>query len=296
MDAARYLAGLNACFAGWGGEREYDLIFGRPFEGHLPERFVLTEAEEWLAGSAVSWRSLARPDGGSAPVGIMTGSWTLPAARGRGCFARVIQLSREACVRRGAALLLAFVTETNASRRQLERAGSLMIPARYMWSPEGATLNEAGGDELQPIQPSEEVVAACHARQAEQRTEQIRFHYPSPDLWRLQFIDRVLPTELLSHPELGVVVVERHPEFDRLLTAIPHRADQWIDLAAATWRRALRAGRRFFAYSTDQDRWQALTERCALGGVDGFVTVLPGGEEVGEVAAARWTIESGDRL
>ena len=95
----RYLEALQSCFGGWGGETEFDWYFRRPFAGAVADRFVIADEGEWIAGSAVSWRRLAEPDGTGRKVGIMTGSWTLPAARGRGCFAAIIEHSR-AAVRR----------------------------------------------------------------------------------------------------------------------------------------------------------------------------------------------------
>lgn len=296
VDPARYLASLNECFGAWGGEADYDLIFRRPFDGRLPDRFVLSERDEWIAGSAVSWRVLLSADGDQVPVGIMTGSWTLAAARGRGCFARIIELSREACAAKRAPWLLAFVTEANASRRQLERAGSVMTPSWYMWSQEGAALPDGAQRGLVPVEPTPQRVAECREAQALQRRGATRFHYATPELWRLQFIDRTLPTELLVDRELGLVVVERHPQFDRVLTAIPNRPDQWLDLMTAVWRRALMAGRRFFAFTTDAARHALLTNRCGLGGTGGFVTILPGSGSEGQAVPTGWLVEHGDRL
>lgn len=258
---------------------------------------MLADEGEWIAGSAVSWRRMTATDGTSDVVGIMTGSWTLEAARGRGCFARIIELSREACAHRGVPWLLAFVTEANASRRQLERAGSVMTPSWYMWSEEGATTSADVPGTLRPVEATDARITECRHAQARQRIGVRHFSYPSDALWRLQFIDRTLPTELLMHPELGVAVVEKHPQFDRLLTAIPNRADGWLDLAMAVWRRALESDRRFFAFTTDPAQREQLTERCRLGGTPGFVTILPGTRSaVGGPVPTGLMIEHGDRL
>jgi GNAT superfamily N-acetyltransferase len=132
--AETYLKNLNTAFGSWGNTELYEWVFQRECGSFAPEQLILRdESNEVLAGSGVSYRRLILPNGNAMDVGIMTGSWTLPAARGRGCFTRIIEESRLLCADRGCGLLLAFVTQDNPSRRALERAGSALFPSRYVF-------------------------------------------------------------------------------------------------------------------------------------------------------------------
>jgi len=224
----------------------------------------------------------------------MTGSWTLPAARGRGCFAAIIEHSRQMCIERGADWLLAFVTQDNPSRRQLERAGSLMIPSDYLWSEEGLRAPELGADP-QPLEPEPALLERLWRRHAALGQGRIRFLYPDPESWAGQLVHRPLPTDLLRFDGLGEVAVERHPVFDRILASMPSDPEKRVELARAVWARALRDGRRFFAFTNRAEDAAALREACGLGGTPGFITLLPAASPAPEAGLA-WSVESGDRV
>jgi GNAT superfamily N-acetyltransferase len=290
----RYLEALQSCFGGWGGETEFDWYFRRPFAGSVADRFVIADEGEWIAGSAVSWRKLADPDGTVRPVGIMTGSWTLPAARGRGCFSAIIEHSRRLCVERGADWLLAFVTRDNPSRRQLERAGSLMIPTDYLWSEEGAEAPPSG-PEPRPVEPGPELLEALWRRHSRLGEGRVRFLYEDSGAWAGQLVQRPLSTDLLQADGLGEVLVERHPVFDRILASVPLAPDLRLELARSVCARALRSGRRFFAFTSRPDDAEAMRSALDLGGTPGFITLLPAAAPVPE-AGLPWSVESGDRV
>ncbi|MEA3009089.1 MAG: hypothetical protein QOJ91_781 [Sphingomonadales bacterium] len=289
---SRYLKALQSCFGGWGGETEFDWYFRRPFAGAVADRFVIVDDDEWIAGSAVSWRKLADAGGTERRVGIMTGSWTLPAARGRGCFGTIIDHSRQLCVERGADWLIAFVTRDNPSRRQLERAGSLMIPTDYLWSEEGAP---APGDGPLLVEPSAERIETLWRKHSALGEGRVRFLYEDPQAWAGQLVDRPLPTDLLQVEGRGDVLVERHAVFDRILATIPSTPDDRLELARAVWARALRGGRRFFAFTSRAEEAAGWREALDLGGTPGFITLLPGASAAPE-AGLPWSIESGDRV
>jgi GNAT superfamily N-acetyltransferase len=291
-DDSRYLAALNQCFDGWGGQPEFGWYFERPFEGRIADRFVLADDEEWIAGSAVTWRRVKGAQG-SHPVGIMTGSWTLPAARGKGCFARIIELSLERCAERGAAWLLAFVTEENKSRSVLEKAGSTMVPTAYIWSEEGASA-EGRAALLREAEADSGLVDALWRRHEALRGSGLHFAYDSAEAWRAQFIDRTNPTLILTHDSLGSVVVERHGAFDRVIASLPNEASDRLALERAVIDRTIAAGRRFFTFTSDSNHSAALRALPGIGGVGGFLTILPVGEPV--PAGGDWLIESGDRV
>lgn len=292
---ADYLASLNQCFNGWGGETEFDWYFRRPFGGRTASRFLLEEEGETLAGSAVTWRELAGSDGAERRIGVMTGSWTLPAARGRGCFGKIIEVSRELCVENASAWLLAFVTEDNASRRALERAGSLMIPTSYIWSPETDAQAPSGSADVEVVEGSDERVGRLVERRAEAAAGATAFHYPTAELWRAQMIERPTGTEIV---EAGgqLAVIEKHKVFDRLLTSSASAdGDDRLALEAALAARALASGRRYFSFTSSRAHAARLREALGLAGVDGFITLL-GAAEPAPDAAGAWFVESGDRV
>ena len=68
-----------------------------------------------VAGSAVSYRRI-RHGGRELLAGIMTGSWTLPEARGRGAFGQAIEESRRLVASHGGEALLAFVEPDSRGR------------------------------------------------------------------------------------------------------------------------------------------------------------------------------------
>ena len=291
-----YLEALNSCFGGWGGQREFDWYFRRPFGGRVADRFVISEGGEWLAGSAVSWRRLMGADGVQRLVGIMTGSWTLPAARGRGCFRAMIDASRQRCVEEGAAWLLAFVTKDNGSRRLLQAAGSLMIPTHYLWSEEGAaTFEMQAALSCRQVDPEPDRLESWWRQSAQLRGRHTHLFYEDAAAWTDQFIDRPLPTDLLEVERLGSVAIERHPVFDRVLASVPGRPELRLQLERAVHARALHNGRRFFTFTTSREHAAMLRETLDLGGLDGFITLLGAAEEAPNDQGI-WAVESGDRV
>src|SRR5258706_305399 len=67
-------------------------------------------------------------------AGIISSSWTLREGRGRGCLSHFVAWSREVVRARGGSIVLAFMTESNASRRRLAAAGADLIATSYaLW-------------------------------------------------------------------------------------------------------------------------------------------------------------------
>lgn len=89
------LHALNACFPHWGGRAMFDWCFTRRGAGRAPGMMSLWVDGRAVAGSAISYRRVAVRGGAEVTAGIMTGSWTLPEARGAGAFTRLIAASRE---------------------------------------------------------------------------------------------------------------------------------------------------------------------------------------------------------
>src|SRR4051812_39963144 len=98
---ADYLAGLNRCFDHWGGDARFDWALARSFDGQLSDLLVVREKGTIVAGSAVIYRNVRLGNAGPFRVGIMSGSWTLPEARRRGHFERMIEASQRCAAERG---------------------------------------------------------------------------------------------------------------------------------------------------------------------------------------------------
>ena len=133
---SKYIQHLNECFNGWGGIKEYKWGLER-IVGDKETDIVLIENEEdgVIAGSAVSYRKLSK-EVDVIDIGIMTGTWTLPAARRKGCFKKMIKVSKDLCRKKDVDFLTAFVTETNPSSKGMESVGSFMLPTFHLFSPE----------------------------------------------------------------------------------------------------------------------------------------------------------------
>ena len=131
-----YINYLNTCFPNWGNEETYNWVFNRKIGKHQADIMLITdENNEVIAGSGVTYRTL-KIDNTTINVGIMTGSWTLPQARGKGCFTQIIKESVTLCAQKKVPFLTAFVTETNASYRRLKEAGCYELEANNYFSNE----------------------------------------------------------------------------------------------------------------------------------------------------------------
>lgn len=126
----KYLEHLNFCFPNWGQMEQYDWAFTRSVGNHESDILLLTnEHDEVIAGSGITYRTIKTKQGNVLNIGTFTGSWTLPQARGRGCFSQIIQEFLNLCKEKGVDYLTAFVTESNASYRRFESIGSHTLQA-----------------------------------------------------------------------------------------------------------------------------------------------------------------------
>lgn len=125
---AEILKNLNLCFPNWGSNIQYHWYFERSVTELKPDIIIFrNESDEIIAGSAISYRQIKLSDHKIYQIGIMTGSWTLPAARGMGCFTEMINTSKVICKEKNVDFLTAFVTEDNPSYRRLHSAGSYCL-------------------------------------------------------------------------------------------------------------------------------------------------------------------------
>jgi hypothetical protein len=289
---ATYLESLNVCFPGWGSADTFRWAFGRRVGGPATDLMMLRDSGELIAGSAVSYRQLVLPTGRRALVGIMTGSWTLPAARGKGAFTRIIEASVELTRGHGGALLLAFVTETNASFRRLEAAGSTLFPTRYVSSPAGLVLRRAHGfTERQPA-PSD------FERFESERPAGAHFAYASAEMWAGQFLERAQRPTLVETSE-GAALVETHGDFDRVQALAAREADRRAGVLAGCLSRAAARGKRLFLFESQPSRAERWVSELGLEAAKGLLTALPAGEPTAVTPSpdlAPWSLDSGDRM
>lgn len=284
--AGPYLAHLNQSFGDWGDEARFRWAFERVASAPRADLMVLAEGGQTLAGSAVTYRLARLGDGTPFRVGIMTGSWTLPAARGRGCFTRVIHESLGLCRQRGATLLLAFVTEDNASYRRLKEAGSTLLETRYWIFPPGTPPGTANA--LRVVPPDASALLRAHDVRA---TEGLRFSY-DVEGYRGQFLARSLPTEVLES-DAGVAVIERAATTDRVLALYPHTG-LGPQLAREVKVHANAAGRGLFAFTDTHERARWF-EPFGVAAKPGFMTVLAAAEPDLH-RFSRLALENGDRM
>jgi hypothetical protein len=297
----QYLECLNACFTGWGGAETYRWAFERTVGAPPADLMVLSEDGQTLAGSAVTYRKIRTAGGATGLVGIMTGSWTLPPARGRGCFTRIIEESLSFVREHDGIALLAFVTETNASYRRLAAAGSTLFPTRYVTARASDVPSTRPEVELFQPQPSDlgRWFSMCDAS----RRNATRFCYNEAE-WASQFIDRPLRCSVAQVGSLGFCVIEERGDSVRLQAVCPTTGPDAALLIGAVTRWA-GAGGRPVSYFESQPSSESAPEGIALTVLPGFLTALAA--DAGRLAAvmggspklealAPWSLFSGDRM
>lgn len=252
--ADEYLKCLNLCFGNWGDRRQFDWYFQRHTALPKPDLIVLKISGETAAGSAVSYRKVALPNDHEIDVGIMTGSWTLPQFRGQGCFARIIEESVQVTTNKSAALLLAFVTEENASFRQLAKAGAALFPASYLVS-NPLTHPAAGALQFRAVEKTNEVITAMFDRLEKSSHGYCRLTYATAGDFRAQLVDRPGATEILGDSLGNFGIVERKESTDILQLCLAAEDDHpgIAKCMAGLLNHALARERRLFLYSTRSD-------------------------------------------
>lgn len=212
---AEYLEKLNECFNNWGGQREYYWGFNRQIGVHSTDFLIIkNEEEEVIAGSAVSYRKL-EGRGKSIDIGIMTGSWTLPAVRGKGCFTRMIHESKDLCKEKNVPYLTAFVTETNASCRRLQSEGSFLFPTYHLFSPE-FPFEEEGLPGTEVLQKDAGTNRAVYERVKESSAAFLHFSYNFEEFVG-QYIERIKETTILKVNKDFVIIEDGQDEVKILL-------------------------------------------------------------------------------
>ena len=297
LDALVGPAFLTRCFASRWTEAMYRWYLQRSFAGEPPDRLILMEGGRALAACGVVYRQLRTQDGEVHRVGIMITAATLPSARGRGCYARLLQAAIERGAVRGCAALLGFVTADNASGRGLVRLGAIAIPSAYIVSRNRSPGPQTGILQLRDARVGDDWPLRAAARLCAPAAP-AGFHYPEAGAWRSQMVDRPEGVQSLRIGGTCRAVIERVADTDRL---------QWLDgdgrerLAAmrAVMARARRHGRKFFMYSTCPHEVTA-ARRLGLAAHPGYMMALPLGARsaatLRDWAGMSWRVQSGDRM
>lgn len=186
-----YLAYLNSCFPNWGNEKTYDWIFERKVGSHNSDILLIKdENNQVIAGSSITYRILKFEDGTSIDFGIMTGSWTLPEARGKGCFSQMIVESKRICFSKNVLYLTAFVTEINASYRRLKDAGFYCKTADNIFSNDTLFSTDTNHDIVQEIPIDSNLL---YDKYKQFNSDKHSFAYSNEE-FKSQYIDRLNPT------------------------------------------------------------------------------------------------------
>jgi GNAT superfamily N-acetyltransferase len=259
LDPREYLEGANAAF-GTSGAAAFvtwgdAAFFAWAFRDDAEILLLDDAAGRPVAGTGITFRTLRN----GRRAAIMTGSWTLPEARGQGAFASLVRAVREVAAEcRG--VVLGFVRGENPSARGLATAGAAMWPAFYCRSTAAPALSTP---EPEPVDPDPALFSSTFVYTTEQ--------------WHTQFLARPhARIECLGLPGSWAAVLERSDEFDRVhAVSDPAALPQ---LAA----RAHAAGRRLFWYTTGSP-----TMSCEW--TEGFLASLPSAE-------TEWNLQNGDRM
>ena len=210
-----YLENLNDCFPNWGNMETYNWVINRDFNGIKPDFFIIKNDEnQTLAGSAISYRKLKFQDNSYKEIGIMTGSWTLPISRGMGCFTQTIKKSSELVVLQKMPFLTAFVTQSNASFRRLQDAGSHLIATNYIISEHLQNNNYKKNNEVEILENNPENKRLIFNMRKQLLTNKIHFDYNFND-YENQFINRLNPVFLLNINK-EYAIIEETPQIFQL--------------------------------------------------------------------------------
>ena len=279
-----YLACMNECFADWGNMALFEWCFRRPIADRLPDLLILREGQTLLAGSGVSYRRLQLPDSTRIDIGCMTGSWTLPAARKRGCFSQLIDASLSVARSRGCVLLLAYVTTVNISSRRLIASGAHLLRSAYLTSGLTAESHEAPGT-------VEEIVAGEPWRDQRWPEDCARYCY-EPSEWIGQFVERPGSIRVLRVNQEAFAVIESKNEFDRVLQLSSADRASYLTAMRTLQTASSERGRRLFAYSVTAEIIQAL-ESFGFESTPGYVTALPADPIAASKIASQWPSPAG---
>jgi GNAT superfamily N-acetyltransferase len=277
-EEASYLEHLNECFPSWGDQSRFEWAFHRDCGAGVADLLLARFDGELIGGTGVNYRRVMHPSGRESTVGIMSGSWVLPAARGKGCFTRMIEAMTECTAQRRGSLLVAYAFASNPSYRAMQRAGLAVIDTSYLRDP----------GEYQPLEASTPIeTLSVGDRSAAfvsdeinnngdnngdnngaNNGDRVRFLY-APAIWSAQFLHGPNRPAYLELPGESVALVEEADGFLRVQALVVKDRCFYPEVMQALFDTAARRHRRLFLFSVDAE----LTHAAEVAGCER----MPGG-------------------
>lgn len=191
-----FIDNTRECFGPSFDLAKYNWYFERTVGKNQTDFIFLFDDDELMAGSAVTYRQLLLENKEIVDIAVMTYSWTLPNARGKGCFSKIIELSKEIAYKKNVHCLTGWGVEENASFRRLRNAGSHLVPTYYMFSPEELPF-EINNNNISIITNSINI-SELYSKRSELINNDISVGYDNIDDFEGQFVKRYLKTEILK--------------------------------------------------------------------------------------------------
>ena len=278
---SQYIAHLNECFKGWGGTSEYQWVFERKVGEHSSDILIIENDQDGvIAGSAITYRRL-KDERTVIDIGVISGSWTLPAARRKGCLTKFVEESKRICYEKKIPFICAFMMDTNPSSRRLRAAGSHMFPTYHLFSPE-VPFKDIHHDDVQFRKKNPELVEQVFQRMNETQRHNLRFDYTLQE-FKDQYIHRLEETILLQLEEDFILLAEGADEMKILLLTYPN-ADRFLTYMKiiSNWCLKIKSKKAFY-FTTRKGRGEA---SIAIGfkNLPGYFTILETGKEEVEYA------------
>ncbi|WP_396176873.1 GNAT family N-acetyltransferase [Flavobacterium sp.] len=207
---SKYIEYLNLCFPNWGSDTQYNWAFERKIGKHHSDILLLAnEEDEIIAGSGLSFRMIKTNDGVIHDIAIFTGSWTLPNARGRGCFTQIIELFEQICIEKNVPFLTAFVTESNGSYRRFVDLNYYCLEANNILSNE-TPFENVPLFEIVFLEKKQSLdLFESFTNNAKNKTV---FHYDKEE-WLGQYVNRTNDTSVISIDDNYFLVEENESTF-----------------------------------------------------------------------------------
>lgn len=243
-----YLECLNRCFDRNASRKDYEWTYRRDSGASVADMLMLKKDRELMAGSAVVYR-IADINGHRMKVAIMSGSWTLPAARGQGCFSRMIDESTRIAAENQAGLLLAFVTELNASFRRLKDSGAALFPTFYLEAPCGHKVDEPDGT-LEVLSKDNPELEKIYDLFTAANADFSCFCYTYQQ-WLEQFIQRTSEITILKIDRIGYAILEESEGYSRILSLVTLDSNMYGRAISRLVNRSFALGKKVQSFTTD---------------------------------------------
>jgi hypothetical protein len=262
---AEYLHFLNECFSGWGDGITYKWVYRRNMELASSDIFLIEEDRNIIAGSALTYRYIQFPGGKKCVIGTMTGSWTLPQARGKGCFTEIIRYSGNLIAEHDYDFLTAYVTEQNASYRRLKSEGSYLINTYYVRS--GVNAHTVTTLHFEEIETTEATLLYLYNLRKESSAGSIHYAYDF-ESFVTQFVNRPNTKIILLKQNENYFILEETEQTFRILYATSY--NHGLIAALMSWAGA--KNKNIFFLTTLLDTAYEHDENFTV--IPGFLTLL----------------------